>query len=65
MREKDLIQASACLIARSALSLFVNDQHRWSTRPYITCITISELIDEPWGCSLYAIKQKQIIKGEI
>lgn len=59
MREKDLIQASACLIAKSALSLFVNDQHRWSTRHCVTCRTISELLDEPWGCSLYAIKQKQ------
>lgn len=58
MEEKKLIQASASLIAKSALSLFVNDQHRWSTRPCATCRAISELIGESWGCNLYALKQK-------
>lgn len=32
MDEKKLIQGAASLIAKSALSLFVNDRHRWSTR---------------------------------
>ncbi len=58
MDEKKLIQASVTLVAKSALSLFVNDRHRWSTRPCATCRAISELLDEPWGCSLYAIQKR-------
>ena len=64
MEEKKLIQASASILAKAALNLFVADQHRWSTRPCSTCRIISELLGESWGCILYA-ETKNKGAGEI
>ena len=50
------IKAAASVIAKATLGLFVADQHRWSTRPCITCQSISDMIGEPFGCIKFRIK---------
>ena len=38
------------ILLKPILNLLENDPHQWSTRPCSTCETISQVIEEPFGC---------------
>lgn len=62
MDEKEaekLIKAAANVLLKPILSLLQEDPHIWSTRPCATCRTISGIVGEPFGCSLYAIQRRK------
>lgn len=48
------------ILLKPILDLIQNDPHQWSSRPCSTCRTISQMIEEPFGCELFKIKQKRI-----
>ena len=55
---KEVKETFANLIESKAFDLIQADPHQWSQRGCQTCKVISELINRPFGCILYA-KQKQ------
>lgn len=47
------------MIPLGCLEMFVRDQHRFSTRPCLTCKNISSLMGRPWGCVELAKRSQQ------
>ncbi len=50
----DGLSAAVDKVTGSAFKLIQADPHQWSTRGCVTCRTVSELIEKPFGCVLYA-----------
>lgn len=48
-----LIKACANIIIDAIIECIYTDPHQWSSRPCITCKTISSLINKPFGCDRY------------
>jgi len=38
------------VLLRPILNLIEKDPHQWTARPCSTCQTISQMIEEPFGC---------------
>ena len=38
----------------TVLRVLQKDPHQWSTRPCSTCQSISQLVNEPFGCNQFA-----------
>jgi len=57
----DVIRAAVRVVMEPALRLLQGDPHAWSTRPCQTCRSVSSIVGQPFGCTLYA-EQKRLAK---
>ena len=49
------------VLLKPILNLIEGDPHQWSVRPCSTCQTISQMIEEPFGCLR---KTKQLAEAD-
>lgn len=48
-----VMQAAARLVMSVALDVIQADPHYWSSRPCVSCRTVTALVGRPFGCDLH------------
>lgn len=54
MNTDEIIKSFRTSLIDTVLNLIQSDPHQWTIRPCPTCRAISNMIDKPFGCILYA-----------